>query len=111
MRIIIREEIDNNEKEFRKQVPARYLPAIGKIKGASKVTLVILPETKRAVTTGLVNKALKRITCREIPIIWMAWSFTVEAHKIIEENHGTVIPVGNFTWIEDRWNEVHGGKF
>lgn len=108
MKIIIREEINNNEKEFRKYIPPRYLPYIGKIKGASKISLVIFPTNIHVVTTGLVNKALRRIANKEIPIIWIAWSFSVEAHKVIESNHGTAIPMGNYTWNEDRWNEIHG---
>jgi len=110
LRFIIREEINNSIKDFRKYIPARYLPAIGKIKDASKVSLVIFPDKIHVVTTGLANKALKRITNKEMPIIWIAWSFSVEAHKVIEDSHGTAIPVGNYSWNEDRWNEVHGGS-
>ena len=110
MKIIIHEGIENNEKEFRKYVPTRYLPAIGKLKSASKVTLVIFPVNVHVVTTGYVNKALKRIKNKEIPNIWLAWSFSVEAHDIIEANQGNAVSVGNYEWQEDRWNIVHGGS-
>ena len=74
------------------------------------MTFVCFPADQTVITSKNVEKALKKIKNQNVPVLYFARSFTLEAINVINEKNGVAFTIIEFPWTDDRYNQIRGVK-